>query len=522
MPIVSSQLSIDFFDGGMYQLVLGEIAPEHGEKTAIIDIADGSETSYSQLKSYTESMAGWLNSEGITKGDVVAIHCPNSLAFVVSVYGAWRIGATITPISLLATAEDVQRQLEDSQAKILLTVAALGDASTEGGTAAGLDSEHIVYLDKLRGLKQIIAERRSAPEVSIDPEEDLAALCYSSGTTGLPKGVMLTHRNLTSNLQQAAAIPIVTSDDVVLGVLPFFHIYGLTALSSHTLAQRATIVALPRMELQTFLEAHQKHNVTFTYIAPPLAVLLAKHPIVDNYKLNLRGVFSGAATLDADLALAVEKRLGIHVQQGYGMTETSPLAFANIDPEANRGSVGRLAVNSEYKIVDPETLEEIPVPDSGNSEPGELWYKGPQVMKGYYNRPEETAETLVDGGWLRTGDIAVHDSDGLVYIVDRLKELIKYKGYQVPPAELEALLLSHEAIADAAVVGAPNEEGEEIPKAFLVRQSNDAGASLTAEEVMEFVAQRVAPYKKVREVAFIDAIPKSSTGKILRRELRGT
>lgn len=520
MPIASSQPPIELYHSGMFQFVLGNIKPEHLNKTAVIDIADGSETTYEQLHIYVEYMAGWLNSEGIAKGDVVALHCPNSLAFIVSAYGAWRIGATITPISLLATAEDVQRQLEDSQAKLLLTIAALGEASAEGGTAAGLESDNIIYLDKPHGLKQILAERRSAPQVSIDPEKDLAALCYSSGTTGLPKGVMLTHRNLTANLQQAKAVPIVREQDVVLGVLPFFHIYGLTALSSHTLAQRATLVTLPRMELQTFLEAHEKHSVTFTYIAPPLAVLLAKHPIVDKYRLTLRGVFSGAATLDADLAHAVEKRLGIHVQQGYGMTETSPLALANIDPEADRGSVGRLAANSEYKIVDPQSLEEIPVPAAGRSEPGELWFRGPQVMAGYFNRPEETAKALTENGWLRTGDIAVHDSKGLVYIVDRLKELIKYKGYQVPPAELEALLLSHEGIADAAVVGVAREDGEEIPKAFIVRQNTTAGSFLSEEEVMEFVAERVAPYKKVREVAFIDVIPKSATGKILRRELR--
>ena len=519
MPVKSKLPDIELSDKGLYDYVFADLSADDEERIAIIDVADGSETSFAQLRSYVESTAGWLHSKGIRKGDVVAVHLPNSLAFIVSAYALWRLGAAISPISLLATPLSVKTQIEDSSSKMLLTAAALGDASSEGARAAGLSDDEIVLLDTNSGLQQILGERRSAPSVTVT-DKDLAALPYSSGTTGLPKGVQLTHHQLVNNVRQAQAIELVRPDDTVYAVLPFFHIYGLTALVNLALAQHATLVVVPRFELRSFLEHHQKYNVTFTLIAPPIAVVLAKHPMVDDFDLSsLRALFSGAASLDADLALAVEKRLGLHVQQGFGMTETSPLAHANQDPTLDRGSIGPPAPSTEHQIVNPETGEEIPLPTEGKSEVGELWVRGPQIMIGYLNKPEETANALPGDGWLRTGDLACHDSEGNVYIVDRLKELIKYKGYQVPPAELEALLLTHDRIADAAVVGIYREDdGEEIPKAFVVTQN---GAELTEQEVMDFVAKRVAPYKKIRAVEFVPQVPKSATGKILRRELRG-
>ena len=522
MPVNSDRPDLELFDGGLYDYLYGSLSPDDEDRIAIIDMADGSETTYAQLRFFINSAAGWLAHKGISKGDVVALHCPNSLAFVVAAHAIWRLGAAMSPVSLLATPQSIGEQINDSGAKLLLTVAALGEAGNEGGALGGLSADDVVALDTAQGLQQWLAERRTPPEVSIDPERDLAALPYSSGTTGLPKGVKLTHRQLVSNLQQAEDIGLVKKDDVVFGVLPFFHIYGLTASANATLSARATLVTVPRFSLESFLEAHQKYQVTFTFIAPPIAVLLSKHPAVDNFDLSsLRAIFSGAATLDDDLALAVENRLGVHVQQGYGLTETSPLVFANLDKRNNRGSVGRVAANTEYKIVDIESLQEIPAPTEGDGviedQVGELWVRGPQVMIGYLNQPEQTAATLTEDKWLRTGDLARQDASGNVFIVDRLKELIKYKGYQVPPAELEALLLGHPQIADVAVVGTMREDGEEIPKAYVALQPT---AKLTADEVMEYTAERVAPYKKIREVEFINEIPKSATGKILRRELK--
>jgi len=271
-----------------------------------------------------------------------------------------------------------------------------------------------------------------------------------------------------------------------------------------------------------FLRIIAEHRTTWVFIAPPIAVALAKHPIVDQYDLSaVRVIFSGAAPLDGELATAVAQRLGCEVVQGYGMTETSP-AVTLIPAEwthVDKSSIGPLVPNTEARLVDPETGRDIQAVEDGDSAPGELWVRGPQVMSGYLNRPDATAEMLDEDGWLHTGDIATVSPDGIFRIVDRLKELIKYKGYQVAPAVLEAVLLGHPRIADAAVIGARDEDGQEVPKAFVVAQQ---GAEVTADDVMAFVAERVAPHEKVRQVQFIDSIPKSASGKILRKDLRAT
>jgi 4-coumarate--CoA ligase len=278
---------------------------------------------------------------------------------------------------------------------------------------------------------------------------------------------------------------------------------------------------MPRFDLADFLGAIARHRVTFAFIAPPIAVALAKHPAVAGYDLSsLRTVFSGAAPLDGELGRALADRLGVTVLQGYGMSELSPVS--HFTPEAMADSVscesvGFAVPNSENRLLDPATGEQIPKPESGVSERGELCVKGPNVMLGYLDDADATDAMIDADGFLHTGDVATVDARGVITIVDRIKELIKYKGYQVAPAELEALLLAHPAIADAAVIGVLDEEGEEVPKAFVVRRGSDR---LTGQQVMDFVAERVAPYKKVRRVEFIDAVPKSASGKILRRELR--
>jgi len=316
------------------------------------------------------------------------------------------------------------------------------------------------------------------------------------------------------------------ADDAVLAVLPFFHIYGMTVLLNAALHARARLVIMPSFDLGEFLGNIAEHRCTIAFIAPPVAVALAKHPLVDSHDLSsLNVVMSGAAPLDADLGHAVAGRLGCKVVQGYGMSELSPVShitpfdggILDMHDEAPLSSVGWTVSNAMSKLVDPETGDEIDLPAEGLSKTGELWFKGPNVMAGYLNNDEATRSTIDDDGWLHTGDLAQVDAAGRVYIVDRLKELIKYKGYQVPPAELEAVLLAHPQIADAAVVGVQDTEGEEVPKAFVVKQKD---AELTEAEVMEFVAGQVAPYKKVRQVEFIDAVPKSASGKILRKDLR--
>ena len=301
---------------------------------------------------------------------------------------------------------------------------------------------------------------------------------------------------------------------MLIGILPFYHIYGMVVIMSGALRAGATTVTMPRFDLEQFLGLLQKHGVTMAYLVPPIVLALAKHPLVDDYDISkLTDVLSGAAPLPLPVAEACVKRHGLLLRQGYGLTETSPVTHANgRDREVKLDSVGAALPNTEYRIVDVSTGE-----DAGVDQLGEIWIRGPQVMKGYLNNPEATRDMLDDDGWLHTGDIGRADADGYMYVVDRVKELIKYKGLQVAPAELEGVIQAHPAVADVAVIPVPDMEAGEIPKAFVVVKP---GATVSAEAIMAHVADQVAPHKKVREVEFIDAIPKVPSGKILRRELR--
>jgi acyl-CoA synthetase (AMP-forming)/AMP-acid ligase II len=324
---------------------------------------------------------------------------------------------------------------------------------------------------------------------------------------------MLTHRNLVANIAQSEASLPLAVGDVVVAVLPFFHIYGLQVILNGGLRAGATLVVFPRFELESFLRAVQEHRATWAFVVPPIALVLAKHPSVDGYDLgSLRYILSGAAPLSADLARAVTRRVGCRILQGYGMTETSPVTHVNsraASMEAKPGSVGPLVGSTEGRIVDPALGSDL-----GPGEQGEIWVRGPQIMKGYLDRPEATAAMIDAERWLRTGDIGYVDEDGDFFVVDRLKELIKYKGCPVAPAELEALLLTHPAVADCAVIPSPDDEAGEVPKAFVVPRE-----AVTPEELMAWVAERVAPTKRVRRLEMIDQIPKSPSGKILRRVL---
>jgi 4-coumarate--CoA ligase len=325
---------------------------------------------------------------------------------------------------------------------------------------------------------------------------------------------MLTHHNLVANICQCDhAIVYQPDGEVALAFLPFFHIYGMQVLMNGLLANGVTVVTLPRFDLDQALSLVQEHRITRFFAVPPVVLALAKHPAVDSYDLSsLVQVFSGAAPLGAEIAMEAEKRIGCEVVQGYGMTELSPVSHTTPPGMFKAGSSGVTVSNTESRIVDPDTGEDQPF-----GERGELWVRGPQVMKGYLNNPEATAATLDSDGWLHTGDVAIIDEDHHMTIVDRVKELIKYNGFQVPPAELEALLITHPEVNDVAVIGIPDESAGELPKAFIVRSP---GSEVTAEDLQAFVAEHVASYKHIRLVEFIDEIPKSASGKILRRLLR--
>ncbi|CAA9219582.1 MAG: 4-coumarate--CoA ligase 1 [uncultured Blastococcus sp.] len=498
---------------------------------ALIDGLKGDVITHGQLAAYVDRVAANLHARGLRKGDVVAVFCPNTPWFPVVFHGIAAAGCVMSPINSLYTPDEIAFQLKDSGAKILITIGLFLDRATAATEKSPLDE--IIVLDGAEGhanLFDLLGADAPSVQVDIDPATDLVTLPYSSGTTGLPKGVMLTHRNLVANVAQTRKLIDLQPEERIIAVLPFFHIYGLTVLMNQGLQWGAAVVTLPRFDLEDFLRTLQDHKITRAFVAPPILVALAKHPLVDSYDLSsLTSILSGAAPLDESLARAVEQRLrkgadtGVTVAQGYGMTELSPVSHTTPDPgleppgaegyEVPKGSVGYAIPNTECRLVDPGTGA-----DAAQGERGELWIRGPQVMQGYLNNDSATADTIDAEGWLHTGDVAVVDDHGCYTVVDRVKELIKYKGYQVAPAELEAVLLGHPEIADAAVIGVPEKEtGEELPKAFVVRA---AGSELSEEGVKEYMAAKVAPHKKIRLVEFIEAVPKSAAGKILRKDLK--
>jgi acyl-CoA synthetase (AMP-forming)/AMP-acid ligase II len=483
------------------------------DKPAIIDGPSGRTLTYGEFAGAVRRVAASLAEKGFHKGDVLAIFSPNCPEYAVAFHATAMLGGITSPLNPLYTAEEAAFQLKDAGAKILVTAPIILSKAAEAAAAAGI--EEIYVFGEAEGAKpfaSLLESDGEVPEVQIDPKNDLVVLPYSSGTTGLPKGVMLTHHNLIANMCQMDGLDYFQRDDVLLCVLPLFHIYGLAVVLNMGLHMGATIVVMPRFDLEQFLAAIQKYRVTLSHIVPPIVLKLAKDPSIENYDLSsLKMIFSGAAPLGPELSRECMERIGCGIRQGYGMTETSPVTHSSpADPTKMRhGSVGTPAPNTECKLIDPATGKEL-----GPHEEGEVCVRGPQNMKGYLNNPEATARTIDSDGWLHTGDIGYADEDGHFFIVDRVKELIKYKGFQVAPAELEAVLLTNPAVADAAVIPCRDDEAGEIPKAFVVLKGET-----TAGLLMDFVAERVAPHKKIREIEFIEQIPKSLSGKILRRVL---
>ncbi len=499
-------------DVGVPQMVY-QHALRYGEKPAMIDGVSGRTLTYTQLYGGVRRVAGNLAKRGLRKGDVVGIYCPNLPEYPLAYHGVALAGGIVTTANPLYTAEELAYQLRDSNAKFLITLGPLLEKAIPAAQQAGVQEVFVIGEGEgATPFTELLAEAEP-PEVAINPAEDLIVLPYSSGTTGLPKGVMLTHRNLVANMVQVLASGVnLQTEERVIGVLPFYHIYGMLVILNLCLYRGMTIVTMPRFDLEQFLKIMQDYKITRANLVPPIILALAKHPVVDNYDLShLKIIMSGAAPLSAELAQACAERLGCIVLQGYGLTETSPVTHVNPEDPARikLGSVGVPIASTECAVVSLETGNPL-----GVREEGEIWIRGPQVMKGYLNNPEATAQTLTPDGWLRTGDVGYVDEDGYFYIVDRVKEMIKYKGLQIAPAELEAVLLTHPAVADAAVIPSPDEEAGEVPKAYIVLKGQ-----ASEQELMDYVAERVAPFKKIRRVEFVDQIPKSPSGKILRRVL---
>jgi acyl-CoA synthetase (AMP-forming)/AMP-acid ligase II len=511
----SSYPEVTIPDTALTPIVFGR-ARELKDKPALIDGVTGRATSYAELDASVRRAAAGLAARGLAKGDVFAILSPNAVEYVVAFHAVALAGGVVTTLNPLCTAAEIAKQLADSRAKYVLAAPALLERAREASARLPLRALFVTGEcgDAATPFAELYESGGVAPEVVIDPREDLVALPYSSGTTGASKGVMLTHRNVVANLRQIEGTEHARGSDTLVCVLPMFHIYGLTVIMNFSLYAGATTIVLPRFDLEEFLGAVEKYGVTMAHVVPPIMLALAKHPAVARYDLtSLHTIFSAAAPLGAELERGVAARLGCRVKQGYGMTEASPAThMAPHDAARGKcGSVGLPVPNTDCKIVDVETGAEL-----GANREGEICVRGPQVMKGYLNRPEATAETVDSEGWLHTGDIGYADSDGHFFVVDRKKELIKYKGFQVAPAELEALLVTHAAVADAAVIPSPDAEAGEVPKAFVVLKTDRAAS---ADELIAFVAARVSPHKKIRLVEFVEQIPKSPSGKILRRVL---
>jgi acyl-CoA synthetase (AMP-forming)/AMP-acid ligase II len=495
-------------------LPLTSVVLRHAErlatKPALIDGPSGRALTYGELADGVRRVASGLARRGFRQGDVFATICPNVPEFALVFYGVASLGGATTMLNPLFTAEEMHRQIANAGARFIFTVRE--HLATVREAVTGTRVTEIFVLGDVADatpFRVLLEHREPLPTIAISPD-DVLAVPYSSGTAGRPKGVMLTHRNLIAAIVTRRAMLPAPEDDTVVNVSPLFHIVGISNLNA-TLHAGATLVLVPRFDFQTFLRLLQDYRATRTAVPPPIVLELSRHPLVAEYDLSRLGlILWGAAPMGEAVARSCRERLGCRVKQLYGLTEGSGVTHVvPTEAEDRPGSTGLPMPGVEYIIVDIATGAAL-----GPGHPGEIRVRGPHVMKGYLNQPEATADAIDAEGWLRTGDIGCADEDGWLTVVDRVKELIKYKGFQVAPAELEAMLLSHPAVADAAVIPSPDEETGEVPKAFVVLQSE-----ATADELMAFVAARVAPHKRVRRIEFVEAIPKSAAGKILRRIL---
>ncbi|KAF5464125.1 hypothetical protein F2P56_014230 [Juglans regia] len=496
-----------------------------GSRPCLINGSTGKVYTYYDVELTARKVASGLNKLGVGKGDVVMLLLPNSPEFAFVFLGASHLGAMTTAANPFFRAAEISKQAKSSKAKLIITQACYYDKVKDFGHENGIK---IMCIDDsppqdcLHFSELTQSDENNIPTVDISPD-DVVALPYSSGTTGLPKGVMLTHKGLVTSVAQQVDGEnpnlYFRSEDVILCVLPLFHIYSLNSVFLCGLRAGAAILLMQKFEIVSLLQLIQKYKVSIMPIVPPIVLAISKSPDLDKYDLSsIKMLKSGGAPLGKEIEETVKAKFpNAKFGQGYGMTEAGPvlsmcLAFAKEPFEVKSGACGTVVRNAEMKIIDPETGSSLP-----RNQPGEICIRGDQIMKGYINDPEATDRTIDREGWLHTGDVGFIDDDDELFIVDRLKELIKYKGFQVAPAELEALLLTHPNISDAAVVPMKDDLAGEVPVAFVVRSS---GSNITEDEIKQFVSKQVVFYKRINRVFFIDAIPKSPSGKILRKDLR--
>ena len=511
MVLASRYTSRPIPDISLVQYFRDAVAARAGE-IAVIDGPTGRSYTFGQLLDHSASIAHGLIARGVRPGDRVAFICPNLPEVALAYHGALAAGAVAMMVNPLSTPDELAKYFKVGSPRIAIAAAPLVGAIQS--VAPGLPVIALGDAPGAEPLTALLGGPTAPPAVAIAPDA-VAVMPYSSGTTGFPKGVMLTHRNIIAQclaIESVTDTELIVAGSAVLAVLPFFHIYGIMAFLTFGLMRGARLIAIPRFDLEQYVQLARRHEVPVLHVVPPILLALAKYP-GELHLPQLRAALVGAAPLSAELAAEFTQRTGAMVYQAYGMTEVSGAShLGSLDPARNKpGSAGGLIGNAEARVVSPETGADV-----APGERGEIWVRGPFMMKGYFEDPAATAQTIDRDGWLHTGDIGYVDVDGDFWVVDRVKELIKYKGMQVAPAELEAVLLQHPAVADCAVYPQPDAEAGEIPKAAVVLKR---GASATADELMQFVAARVSPHKRVRALRLVDAIPKSASGKILRRVL---
>jgi long-chain acyl-CoA synthetase len=515
----------EFFEGSLYELFRNS-AEEYSERAALSFY--GTEIGFPQLQAMADKLAAALAATGVKKGDRVALMLPNCPQYVVSFFATVRLGAIVTQLNPMYVEREIEHILTDSGAETIVVYAdmyervknVLPSSSLKnvvvvsfGGEPDGLEEGHYTF-DSFLGM-----DADPAPEVEIEPAEDVAALQYTGGTTGVSKGAMLTHRNLAANVQQAIEVFVENEGDFAnnegaVAVLPYFHIYGLTSVMMFSIKTGCKQLLLPRFDVQEVLQL-VKENEPALFAGVPTMYMALHGSGVDlkEYGFDRIRVFnSGGAAMPVNLLHALEEKTGRRIYEGYGLSEASPVTHFNpIFAERRPGSIGVPIPSTDAKVVSVENgEEEVPVGESG-----ELIISGPQVMKGYWNMPDETAETLRDG-WLYTGDVAQMDEDGYFYIVDRKKDMIVASGYNVYPREIEEILFEHPAVSEAVAIGVPDEYRGESVKAFVVKQQDD---DTNEEDILSFCKERLAPYKTPKAIEFREELPKSTVGKLLRRVL---
>ncbi|GIJ98696.1 hypothetical protein Aspvir_000815 [Aspergillus viridinutans] len=548
MPVSSPYPSIDIPNVDLWTFLFErKDRPFPDDKLIYIDADTKRQYTYKDVKETALAFGKGLKAVlDWKKGDVLALFTPNCIDTPAVTWGTHWAGGVVSPANPAYTVEELAFQLKNSGAKALITQMALLPVATAAAKQAGIMEDRIILIGDERDPQAKFKHFSSIRNISgatryrktkINSATDLSFLVYSSGTTGVPKGVMLSHRNIVANsLQLAAGEDKQLSwnggadgkGDRILAFLPFYHIYGLTCLVHQTIYQGYELYVMPKFDIEKWCAHVQNYRITFSYVVPPVVLLLGKHPIVDKYNLSsLRMMNSGAAPLTQELVETVYARIKTGIKQGYGLSETSPTTHTQPWGEwrTSIGSVGKLLPNMEAKYMtmpeDGSEPREVPV-----GEVGELYLRGPNVFLGYHNNPEATANCLSKDGWFQTGDVGYQDKDNNFYITDRVKELIKYKGFQVAPAELEGILVDNEAVDDVAVLGVESEaHGTEVPLAYIVRSAKSKNSNITAEEeatrIVQWLDAKVAYHKRLRGgVRFVDEIPKSPSGKILRRLLK--